>query len=89
MSIEKWCHNAKTGEIFSYKVSEDLTDFPRGILLAYDDYLTTGFKNFDEAVEWSKKYGRCDKCKSSRPVNENGKCLYCDGEVIFMPIKKL
>lgn len=47
--MKKWCYNAKTGEIFSYNVEGDLTDFPRGVLLAYGDYLTTGLDSLEEA----------------------------------------
>ncbi len=49
----KWCHNAKTGEIFSYNVEGELTDFPRGTLLAYGDYLTTGFESREAAELWA------------------------------------
>ena len=84
MSQTKWCHNAKTGEIFSYQVSEDLTDFPRGTFLAYGDYLTTGLRSKEEAMEWAKKYGVCSKCKSSCPTNGDGKCTYCGSPVQFV-----
>jgi hypothetical protein len=83
----KWCHNAKTGEIFSYEVSGGLTDFCRGTLLAYGDYLTTGFKNRAEAIKWSKKYGTCRKCKSSRSPNANGKCDFCGTKIEFVSLK--
>ncbi|MDY7037851.1 MAG: hypothetical protein SV375_17025 [Thermodesulfobacteriota bacterium] len=51
----KWCHNEKTGEIFSYTEAEGITDFPRGTFLAYGDYLTTGFKSKQEAEKWKKE----------------------------------
>ena len=40
--------------IFSYIESEGITDFPRGVFLAYGDYLTTGFKTKEKAIEYSK-----------------------------------
>lgn len=79
----KWCHNAKTGEIFSYTEEGSLTDFPRGTFLAYGDYLTTGIKSKKKAEDWGKKYGCCSKCKSSRPVNEKGDCIFCGQKVVF------
>ena len=77
MSI-KWCHNAKTGEVFSYEVSGNLTDFPRGTFIAHGDYLTTGFPSKQEAIDWGKEYGPCEKCKSAMPV---GVCWKCGQEV--------
>ena len=82
----KWCHNAKTGEIFDYKVDGELTDFPRGILLAYDDYLTTGIESKENAEKWGKEYGCCDKCRSSRKPDDKGNCHFCGEEVKFVPI---
>lgn len=52
--MTKWCYNAKTGEIFSYNVEGNLTDFPRGTLLAYGDYLTTGIESREEAEQLSQ-----------------------------------
>lgn len=83
----KWCHNAKTGEIFSYKEEGELTDFPRGTFLAYGDYLTTGFKNKEEAESWAKEHGCCFKCKSSCKPNEEGKCPFCGGNIEFYKTK--
>ena len=80
----KWCHNAKTNEIFSYQEAEGLTDFPRGTLMAYGDYLTTGFRDKNEAEAWSTEYGCCDKCKSARKPDENGNCQFCGSTVIFI-----
>ena len=80
----KWCHNSKTGEIFSYTETDGITNFPRGTLLAYDDYLTTGFSSKKAAENWKKKYGCCDKCRSSRKPDENGKCRFCGNPVIFI-----
>ena len=63
--MKYWCHNAKTGEIFSYIEAEGITDFPRGTFLAYGNYLTTGFKTKEKAIEYSKDHGYCEKCKDS------------------------
>jgi len=82
----KWCHNALTGEIFSYKVEGELTDFSRGTFLAYGDYLTTGLKTKEEAIDWAKEYGCCKKCQSSRLTNREGKCVFCGGAVSFFPV---
>lgn len=62
-----WCHNAKTGEIFSYKQENELTDFPRGTFLAYGVYLTTDFRSKEEAQE------------STTPHLNSGVCLYLQG----------
>lgn len=78
----KWCHNSKTGEIFDYNQEEELTDFPRGVFLAYGDYLTTGFNNKKEAEEWAKEYKPCHKCRSSRKSNEAGNCRFCGSNLI-------
>ena len=78
---EKWCHNAKTGEIFSYNVEGDLTDFPRGDLMAYGDYLTTGIKSREEAEEWAKTNLPCEKCKSSRTADDDGNCRFCGSKL--------
>lgn len=79
----QWCYNAKTGEIFDYHVEGDLTDFPRGDLLAYGDYLTTGIEDRETAEKRSKEWGCCDKCQSSRPADENGNCRFCGSKIIF------
>lgn len=85
MSI-KYCHNAKTGEIFSYEVAGSLTDLPRGALLAYGDYLTTGFDSAAEAEEWAKEYGDCPKCESACKAVD-GKCQHCGGKIEFRKAK--
>lgn len=80
----KWCHNAVTGEIFSYnEYSDGNTDFPRGTFLAYNDYLTTGFNSKQDAIEWGLKHGECRHCKSSRPVKQDGNCIFCGNPVVF------
>lgn len=73
----RWCHNAKTGEIFSYTVSGGITDFPRGTFLAYRDYLTTGLRSKKEAEKWAKEWLPCTKCRSARKPNNEGRCDLC------------
>ena len=44
-----WYCIPHTGEVGSYRVSGDLTDFPRGVFLAYSDCcLVTGFERKEE-----------------------------------------
>lgn len=83
----KWCHNSKTGEIFSYSVEGGMTDFSRGTLMAYGDYLTTNFDSEGEAKEWASKWGYCGTCRGSCTADKDGKCRHCGSEVVFMPIK--
>ena len=84
MTKTKWAHNAKTGEIFSYQeYSNGETDFPRGMLLAYDDYLTVGFTSKEKAMDWSKEWGCCDKCKGSSKPTKEGNCFRCGNPVHF------
>ena len=75
--MKKWCHNSYTGEIFSYEVSGNLTDFPRGQLLAYGDALTTEISSKERAEEWAKEYGYCPKCDKTVSPLGNGKCRWC------------
>ena len=82
--MKLWYHNAMTGEIDWFTQEETLTDFPRGVLLAYGDYLTVGFKSKDEAEAWAKEWGACTKCKASRKPNEKGVCPFCGGEIQFI-----
>ena len=77
MMATRWCHNAKTGEIFSYKVSDGLTDFPRGDWLAYGDYLTTDFASRAEAEQWGRENTVCLCCRSVRPGQPGDSCPYC------------
>ena len=81
--MKKWYHNSRTGEIGSYTEAEGITDFPRGTLLAYGDYLTIGFNSLEEAKEWAAEWGACDKCRSSRKPNESGDCQFCGSPVYF------
>ena len=84
---KKWYHNAKTGEIGSYNEYESgETDFPRGLFLAYSDYLTVGFSTEGKAIEWSKEWGGCDKCKGASSPNKDGVCFRCGEAVKFVPI---
>lgn len=77
--MKKWCWNSKTGEIFNYNESGNLTDFPRGTFLAYGDYLITGFKTEEEAISYSEDHGNCYFCKGSStyPV-----CFRCNHRTI-------
>lgn len=52
----RWCANGLTGEVFSYEVGGNLTDFPRGDYLAYGDALTTGMKSRAEAEAWLREW---------------------------------
>ncbi len=51
-----WYYVQKTGEIGSYKQAGELTDFPRGVYLAYRDSLVTGFNSREEAEVWRKEH---------------------------------
>lgn len=80
----KWCHNAKTGEIFSYCTFFDgTTDFPRGDLILYGDYLTVGFASKEKAVAWGKEWGACPKCRGAKKPNETGCCSFCSTKISF------
>lgn len=82
MTKTRYCHNAKTGEIFEYHEFDDGdTDFPRGIFMVYNDYIVTGFKTREAATEWGREWGECPRCKSARKSN-NGKCNFCGSNVI-------
>jgi len=76
----KYYHNALTGEIDSYEVEGSLTSFNRGILLAYGDYLTTGFDTKQQAEEWAKHQMICRECKASRSKVRN-KCFVCGNKL--------
>ncbi len=51
-----WYYVRKTGEIGSYKQAGELTDFPRGVYLAYHDSLVTGFESLKEAEAWREEH---------------------------------
>ena len=70
----RWYHNAKTGEIASYQVSGELTDFPRGTWLAYQDYITTNFETQAAAKQWAVEWFACPKCKR---VVKGPICCWC------------
>ena len=78
----KYCYNAKTGESFSYNVIGSYTDFPRGELMAYEDYLVTGIDNLFQLFSVESEFGECPKCKSVRR-SINGKCTFCGGDVFI------
>ena len=49
MSDKLWYCVPHTGEVDSYTISGNLTDFPRGVYLAYGDCcLTTGYMTKQE-----------------------------------------
>lgn len=85
MSTE-WYYNSKTGEIDSYEVSGNLTDFPRGVFLAYGNYLVTGIKSKEKAEVWAKEWSACPKCKSIRHGKPGEACEFC-GIVLEAPKK--
>lgn len=76
----KWYHNSKTGEIDYYESCGTLTDFPRGVLLAYGDYLTTGFDTKEDAEKWAGEWVACPKCKTTVKPKE-GCCPHCNLEL--------
>lgn len=84
----KWYHNAKTGEIGSYQQSGGLTDFPRGLLLAYGDYLTTGLESRQKAIAWAAERGACNNCRATRTMTAENKCLSCGSELEFHQIQE-
>jgi len=58
MAIKWYClpHHGRK-EVGSYKVEGELTDFSRGLLMAYGNCcLTVGFNSEEEAREGLKKY---------------------------------
>jgi len=79
---KRWLHNSKTGEIESYN-EEDAGYELKGVLYAYGDAITTGFKSKEEAEAWSKKWGYCRKCDGSSSPNEKGVCFRCGSEISF------
>lgn len=80
----KWYHNAMTGEIDSYQVDGELTDFSRGLLMAYGDYLTTGLKSQEDAEAWAQEWHACPKCESVRHGQVDDPCLFC-GTLLIAP----
>lgn len=78
----KWCYNAKTGEIFDYAESDDLTDFPRGVYLAYGDCLTTGLETREAAEEWAKEWHACPKCERVCKGAIGEPCMFCGTPLI-------
>ena len=80
----RWYHNSLTGEIDSYRESGSLTDFPRGVYLAYGDYLTTGFKTKQAAIDWSLEWSACEKCKGTSRGKPGDVCTRC-GNILRGP----
>lgn len=61
--MKKWYCVPHTGEIASYNQENELTDFPRGVFLAYGNCcLVTGFNSREEAEKGLKEYP-CEKVK--------------------------
>lgn len=77
----KWYYNAKTGEVDSYREAGELTDFPRGVLMAYGDYLVTGLKSLQEAQHWAATWSACLKCRNCVSGQGGDKCRAC-GETL-------
>ncbi|MER2512630.1 MAG: hypothetical protein ABTQ25_09505 [Nitrosomonas ureae] len=75
-------YDSKTGEIDSYEVSGNLTDFPRGVFLAYGDYITAGLKSKQDAEKWASEWSACPKCKSSRHGKHGDPCHFCKTPLI-------
>ena len=76
----RWYHNAKTGEIESY--NEEGAGYElKGVLYAYGDAVTTGFKSKEEAKEWTKEWVYCEKCDGSTKPNKDGECFRCKSKV--------
>ena len=53
----------------------------KGVLYAYGNAVTTGFKSKTEAEDWAKEWGYCPKCDSSTSPDSSGKCFRCKKEV--------
>ena len=84
----KWCVDSKTGEIFEYNIftekdgyEDGETDFPRGTLLVYDDYLTTGIASREEAEKWASENSPCHTCKSTSKGKPGDPCFRCGSEL--------
>lgn len=73
----KWYYNALTGEIDGYVERDGDTDFSRGVLITYGDYLTTGFDSYGEAADWAKTVSPCVNCLSARFGVPGDKCTSC------------
>lgn len=86
----KWYYNAKTGEIASYKEAGELTDFPRGVFMAYGDYLVTGFKTKEKAEKWANEWSACTQCRNCVPGKNGDKCRSCGNILVnkFVPAPK-
>jgi hypothetical protein len=54
----RFYYNEKTDKIGAYTQCPTCgeTDFPRGEWLAYQDFITTGFKSFAEAEAWQADF---------------------------------
>lgn len=62
-----WYSISDTKEVGRYTEAEGITDFPRGVFLAYGDCcLTTGMKSKEEALQAIKDYP-CKKHLNNQP----------------------
>ena len=58
--MKLWYVNGATGEIDSYTQEDTLTDFPRGVLMAYGDAIVTRLNSKEDAERWLKEW-KCIK----------------------------
>lgn len=79
---KKWYHNALTGEVDSYNVDGEWTDFPRGTWLAYGDFITTGLESKEEAEQWAQDWHACKSCRQARAGKKGDTCSICGTELV-------
>lgn len=82
--MTKWCYNTKTGEVFSYIMFSQFSNFPPGHYLAYGDYLVSGLESEEEANRCAEKYGCCDVCGGAKIADEEGRCKSCGNIIRFV-----
>lgn len=74
----KWYLNTKTKYIGMYEEYQNgNTNFPRGELMAYRDYLVSNFSSKEEAQQ--SGYMACEKCEDAVKPDHNGVCWRCKG----------
>ena len=71
--MKRYAVNTYDREIVVYNISGELTDFPRGLFLAYADYLVTGLESKHEA----EGFHACPHCKGSVPGKVGELCFRC------------